>query len=103
MQFTTYQAANSQENLERAGVKTKEILVTMPPLLNMAPAEGMDLSTVASNKSITGQGESMKYIASIVIGPGIWFEQMVALLGIMDNAGIKGSQSGTVFRAALTK
>ena len=45
----------------------------------------------------------MKYIAPIAIGPGIWVEQTMAMLGIMGNAGIKGSQSSTVPRAALTR
>ncbi|MBQ7734252.1 MAG: phage tail tape measure protein, partial [Synergistaceae bacterium] len=132
-QFTAIQAANSQENLARAGFKTKEIMAAMPPLLNMAAAEGMDLATAAdiaastlrgfnldaeqtahvadvlaqtsaaSNTSIQGLGESMKYVAPVAAGLGISVEQTAAMLGIMGNAGIKGSQAGTALRAALTR
>ncbi|MDR3280937.1 MAG: phage tail tape measure protein [Synergistaceae bacterium] len=132
-QFTATQAANSQEMLARAGFKTEEILQTMPALLNMAAAEGMDLAaaadiassslrgyqlaadqsgrvsdvlakaSAASNTGISEIGESMKMVAPIAAGLKIPFEETSAMIGIMANAGIKGSEAGTALRAALLR
>ena len=132
-QFTAVQAAQSQENLARAGFNANEIISAMPGLLDMAAAEGMDLATAAdimasslrgfgleasdaarvsnilaqtsaaSNSSITGLGESLKYVAPVAKGLGISIEETNAMLGIMANAGIKGSQGGTALRAAFVR
>lgn len=132
-QFTATQAAQSQENLARAGFKTDEVLSAMPGMLDMAAAESMDLSTAAdiaastlrgfnlsadqsgrvadvlaqasaaSNTSISSLGEAMKYVAPVASGLGISLEETTAMLGAMANAGIKGSQGGTALRAALTR
>ena len=132
-QFTAMQAANSQEMLARAGFETQEIINTMPALLNMAAAEGMDLAnaadiaastlrgynlaasesarvadvlaktSAASNTSISSLGESMKMAAPIAAGLKIPFEETAAMIGVMGDAGIKGSQAGTALRAALIR
>ncbi|MBQ7594157.1 MAG: phage tail tape measure protein [Synergistaceae bacterium] len=132
-QFTAVQAAQSQENLARAGFDANEIIAAMPGLLDMAAAEGMDLPTAAdimasslrgfgleakdasrvsnilaqtsaaSNSSITGLGESLKYVAPVAKGLGVSVEETNAMLGIMANAGIKGSQGGTALRAAFLR
>ena len=132
-QFTAMQAANSQEMLARAGFQTNEILAAMPGLLNMAAAEGMDLAqgadiaastlrgfglqadqmgrvadvlakaSSASNTSIAGLGESMKYVSTVAAGLNIPLEDTTAMLGIMGNVGIKGSQAGTALHAALLR
>ncbi|MBQ6773808.1 MAG: phage tail tape measure protein [Synergistaceae bacterium] len=132
-QYTATQAAQSQENLARAGFKSQEIIAAMPGLLSMAAAEGMDLAqaadiaastlrgfnlsadqsnrvadvlaqtSAASNTSITGLGESMKYVAPVMSGLGVSVEETAAMLGIMGNAGIKGSQAGTALRAAFLR
>ncbi|MBQ3655203.1 MAG: phage tail tape measure protein, partial [Synergistaceae bacterium] len=132
-QFTAVQAAQSQENLARAGFAANEIIAAMPGLLDMAAAEGMDLATAAdimasslrgfgleasdaarvsnilaqtsaaSNSSIVGLGESLKYVAPVAKGLGVSIEETNAMLGIMANAGIKGSQGGTALRAAFVR
>ena len=132
-QFTAVQAAQSQENLARAGFNANEIISAMPGLLDMAAAEGMDLAnaadimasslrgfgleasdaarvsnilaqtSAASNSSITGLGDSMKYVAPVAKGLGVSVEETSAMLGIMANAGIKGSQGGTALRAAFLR
>jgi TP901 family phage tail tape measure protein len=132
-QFTAVQAANSQEMLARAGFKPDEIVKSMPSLLDMAAAEDMDLATgadimastlrgyqlavdqstrvadvlaktsAASNTSIVGLGESMKYVAPIAADLKIPFEEAAAMIGIMGDAGIKGSQAGTALRSALLR
>ena len=132
-QYTAVQAAQTQENLARAGFSSNEIISAMPGLLSMAAAEGMDLAnaadiaastlrgfnlsadqtnrvadvlaqtSAASNTSIAALGDSMKYVAPVASGLGISVEEVSAMLGIMANAGIKGSQGGTALRAALNR
>jgi TP901 family phage tail tape measure protein len=132
-QFTAAQAANSQEMLARAGFNTTEIIGAMPGLLNMAAAEGMDLANAAdisasvlrgfgleasqsmrvadvlakasstTNTSIATLGESMKVVAPVAAGLGISLEQTAAMIGVMGNAGIKGSLAGNALKAALLR
>ncbi|MBR1658156.1 MAG: phage tail tape measure protein [Synergistaceae bacterium] len=132
-QFTAVQAAQSQENLARAGFKANEIIAAMPGLLNMAAAEGMDLATAAdvaastlrgfklsadqanrvadvlaqtsaaSNTSIVGLGEGMKYVAPVAANLGVSLEETSAMLGVMANAGIKGTEGGTALRGAFLR
>ena len=46
-QFSAIQAANSQENLARAGFTVDKILAMMPEVLNVAAADGMELAQAA--------------------------------------------------------
>ncbi len=132
-QFSATQAAQGQELLARAGFKSNEIIASMPGLLNMAAAEGMDLAQAAdiasntlrgfnlpaeqtlrvadvlakasasSNVSIASLGESMKMVAPVASGLGISIEEATAMIGAMGNAGIKGSEAGTALRGALIR
>ena len=132
-QFTAVQVTQTQENLARAGFKANEIISAMPGLLDMAASEGMDLAagadimasalrgfglqaqdsgrvsnilaqtSTASKTSISGLGESLKYVAPVAAGLGISIEEVNAMLGKMGDAGIEGSQGGTALRAALTR
>jgi TP901 family phage tail tape measure protein len=132
-QFTATQAANSQEMLARAGFNTTEIMAAMPGLLNMASAEGMELAQAAditasvvrgfnleadqstrvadvlakasatTNTSIATLGESMKVVAPVAAGLGINLEQTAAMIGVMGNAGIKGSLAGNALKAGLLR
>ena len=132
-QYTATQAANSQEMLARAGFQSNEIIAAMPGLLSMAAAEGMDLANAAdiaastlrgfnmdadqagrvadvlaqmssaSNSSIAGLGESMKYVAPVASGLGVSVEETAAMLGVMANAGIKGTQAGNALKGAFSR
>jgi len=132
-QFSATQAAQGQELLARAGFKANEIIASMPGLLNMAAAEGMELAQAAdiasntlrgfnlpaeqttrvadvlakasasSNVSIASLGESMKMVAPVAAGLGISIEEATAMIGAMGNAGIKGTESGTALRGALLR
>ena len=59
--------------------------------------------SAASNTSIALLGESMKYVAPVAAGLGVSIEETSAMLGVMANAGIKGSQAGTALRAAFNR
>ncbi|MBR1437150.1 MAG: phage tail tape measure protein, partial [Synergistaceae bacterium] len=132
-QYTAVQVANTQEVLVRAGFKSNEVISAMPGLLSMAAAEGMDLSSAAdiaastlrgfqlsadqsgrvadvlaqtsaaSNTSIAGLGESMKMVAPVAASLGVSIEQTSAMLGVMANNGIKGTESGTALRNAFLR
>lgn len=45
----------------------------------------------------------MKYIAPVASAMGISIEETAAAIGLLSNAGIQGSQSGTVLRGALSR
>lgn len=132
-QFTAMQAAQSQENLARAGFTSSQILKAMPGLLDMAAAEGMDLASAASiasdtlrgfnmeagesgfvadvlaktsamsNTNIAELGEAMKYVAPLASDLGVSIGQTSALMAAMANNGIKSSQAGTALRSVFTR
>ncbi|MGY0372472.1 phage tail tape measure protein [Clostridium sp. JNZ J1-5] len=130
--FSASEAANGMENLASAGFKTNEIMSAMPGMLSLAAAGGVDIATASdiagsslrgfgleaskathvadvlartasdTNAGITDTGEAMKYIAPVAHALGISLEDTAAGIGLLSNAGIKGSQAGTTLRSALT-
>ena len=132
-QFSATQAAQTQEVLARANFQTAEIIAAMPSLLNMAAAEGMDLSNAAdiaattlrgfgmqanemnrvanvlaeasrsSNTSIATLGESFKYVATDAHVLGMSIEDTAALVGVLGNAAHKGSIGGTDIRGIINR
>ena len=56
-----------------------------------------------TNAAVSDTGEAMKYAAPLARAAGISFEETAAAIGIMSNAGIKGSQAGTTLRGALSR
>ncbi len=132
-QFSASETAGAQELLARAGFKSNEIIAAMPGLLNMAAAEGLDLArasdvaastlrgfglsadqtqrvadvlakaSASTQTDISQLGESMKMVAPVAAALNISLEETTAMLGVMANNGIKGTQSGTALRAALLR
>ena len=132
-QFSASEAGAAQELLARAGFKTNEMLAAMPGLLNLAIADGVDLAratdVVAStlrgmgleadqtqrvadvlaktsssaHTNISELGEAMKYVAPVARAVNMPIEDLSAMLGVMADAGIKGSMGGTAMRAALIR
>lgn len=131
--FSASQAAEGMENLAAAGFTTNEIMEAMPGLLDMAAASGEDLANSSeiaastlrgfgleaeeaghvadvlaenanrTNAAVSDTGEAMKYVAPLARAAGISFEETAAAIGIMANAGIKGSQAGTTLRGAISR
>lgn len=131
--YSASEAAQGMENMASAGFSTKEIMKAMPGMLNLAASSGEDLaasadiaaSTVrgfglsagktshvadvlaktaaATNAAVKDSGDAMKYAAPVAHALGISLEETSAAIGIMSNAGIKGSQAGTTIRGALTR
>lgn len=131
-EFTASQAAEGFLMLGRAGVKGAEALGALPTALNLAMAGAMDLGQATdiatnimtsfrmgveelprvadmltaaftnSNSTLVELGESFKYIGSIASGVGGDFADVVAALGALHNAGMKGSMAGTALRGTLS-
>lgn len=130
--FSASGAAEGMENLASAGFSVNEIMSAMPGMLSLAASGDVDIATAAdiagsslrgfgleanqathvadvlaktaadTNAGITDTGEAMKYIAPVAHALGISLEDTTAAIGMLSNAGIKGSQAGTTLRGALT-
>lgn len=131
--FSASEAASGMENLASAGFTVSEIIEAMPGLLNLAASSGAELGTAAeiaasavrgfgleasetthvadvfaeaaarTNAQTEDMGEAMKYIAPVANAMGISLEETAAAIGILSDAGIKGSQAGTSLRGALSR
>lgn len=131
--FSATEVAAGMENLASAGFTTQEIMKAMPGLLDLAASSGAELATASeiaasairgfgldasqsahvadvfaeaaarTNAQTEDMGEAMKYIAPIANTMGLKIEEVAAAIGIMSDAGIKGSQAGTTLRGALTR
>lgn len=131
--FSATEAAEGMENLASAGFSTNEIIAAMPGMLDLAASSGEDLASsadiaastlrgfgleassaghvadvlaknaAATNAAVADTGEAMKYVAPVAKSMGIEFEETAAAIGIMADAGIKGSQAGTTLRGALSR
>lgn len=131
--FTSTDVAAGQSYLAMAGFNQEQITQSMPAILNMTKAADMDMGRVSdissdilsgfgkkaeemnhiadvltltftsSNVNLEMLGESMKYVGPLAAKTGQSFESMAAMVGLLGNVGIKGSQSGTALRAMLNR
>lgn len=129
--FSASEVALGMENLSSAGFNAVEIMSAMPGMLDLAASSGADLATASeiaasslrgfgldaseaghvadvfavaaadTNAQVEDMGEAMKYAAPVSRMLGISLEETAAAIGIMSDAGIKGSQAGTSLRGAL--
>lgn len=132
-EWSAVQVAEAEQLLAQAGFSIKENIAALPGLLNLASAGGIDLANAtdiaagtirafgleaeqaahvadvlavassSTNSDVMGLGESMKYVGPAAKALGIDVEQTTAMLGMLANANIKGSQAGTTMRAALVR
>ena len=131
--FSATEAAAGMENLASAGFTTNEIMEAMPGLLDLAASSGAELATASeiaasairgfgleasqsshvadvfaeasarTNAQVEDMGEAMKYVAPVAKTVGLSIEETAAAIGIMSDAGIKGSQAGTTLRSGLVR
>ncbi|MFK4949916.1 phage tail tape measure protein [Lactococcus petauri] len=131
--FSAKESATGMENLASAGFDSKEIMKAMPGLLDLAAVSGGDVALASENAAtalrgfnidagqsghvadvfaraaadtnaeVGDMGEAMKYIAPVASSMGLSLEETAAAIGIMSDAGIKGSQAGTTLRGALSR
>lgn len=131
--FSATEVASGMENLASAGFTTNEIMDSMPGLLDLAASSGAELATASeiaasairgfgleaseaghvadvfaeaaarTNAQTEDMGEAMKYVAPVAKTVGLSIEETAAAIGIMSDAGVKGSQAGTTLRGGLTR
>lgn len=131
--FSAKESAVGMENLASAGFNAQEIMKAMPGLLDLAAVSGGDVALASENAAtalrgfgleageaghvadvfarvaadtnaeVRDMGEALKYIAPVANSMGISLEETAAAIGIMSDAGIKGSQAGTTLRGALAR
>ena len=130
--FTANESGEAMGYMGMAGWNARQMLSGMPGVLDLAAASGEDLAGVAdivtdsltgfkltaadtgrfvdvlaaaatkSNTNVSMLGESFKYVAPLAGTLGYAAEDTAVMLGLMANAGIKGSQAGTTLRTSLT-
>lgn len=131
--FSAKESAAGMENLASAGFNAQEIMKAIPGLLDLAAVSGGDVALASENAAtalrgfgleageaghvadvfaraaadtnaeVRDMGEALKYIAPVANSMGISLEETAAAIGIMSDAGIKGSQAGTTLRGALAR
>lgn len=130
--FSATESAQAMEYMAMAGWKTTDITNGLAGVMNLAAASGEDLATTSdivtdamtafgmsadqstyfadvlaqtatnANTNVGMMGETFKYVAPLAGAMGYNIEDMSAAIGLMANAGIKGSQSGTSLRNIIT-
>ncbi|WP_407372328.1 phage tail tape measure protein [Carnobacterium sp.] len=131
--FSASEVAAGMENMASAGFATTEILAAMPGVLDLAAVSGGDVALASeaaatavrafnleasdtghvadvfaraaadTNAEVADMAEAMKYAAPMANTLGMSIEDTAAAIGIMSDAGIKGSQAGTTLRGAFTR
>lgn len=131
--FSASESAEAMKYMAMAGWKTGDMLDGIEGIMNLAAASGEDLATTSdivtdaltafglsagdagafadvlaaassnANTNVYLLGESFKYVAPVAGALGYSAEDTAIALGLMANAGIKGSQGGTALRSSLSK
>ena len=65
-------------------------------------ADIMASTTSSANTNISLMGETLKYVSPVAGAMGIDMKDLSVAIGLVGNAGVKGSQAGTALRAGLT-
>jgi TP901 family phage tail tape measure protein len=129
--FTASEAAQGQAFLAMAGFRPDQILKSMPAMLDLAKAGGIDLQRTAdiasniqtamgltaedmpriadtltmafttSNVDMNMLSESMKYVAPVAKAANMSLAETAAITGMLGNAGIQGSMAGTTLKNTL--
>lgn len=129
--FTAPEVADASKFLAMAGFKLEDITKAIRPIADIALVGDSDLGETAdvvtnimtgynidpgnvrhaadimtqtftmSNTTLMEIAESYKYAASLLSAGGVSFEEATAGIGILGNAGIKGSQAGTTMRTIM--
>lgn len=126
--FSATESAEAMEYMAMAGWKTGDMLGGIEGVMNLAAASGEDLATTSdivtdaltafglsaqdsshfsdvlaaassnANTNVSMMGETFKYAAPVAGALGFSVEDTAEAIGLMANAGIKGSQAGTSLR-----
>src|SRR5699024_1428373 len=129
--FSASQAAEGLQYLAMAGFDVDQQISALPAVLNAATAGQIELgqsadivsnimtgfgleaedagkavdvlvkASVTANTDLPMLGDGMKYVAPVAAALGWTIEETSAAIGKLSDAGIQGSQAGTVLRASL--
>ena len=132
-QFSATEAGQAMEYMAMAGWKGADMVQGIDGIMNLAAASGEDLASTSdivtdaltafgmtasesgkfadvlaaasssANTNVSMLGESFKYVAPLAGTLGYTAEDTSIALGLMANAGIKGSQAGTSLKTALAR
>ena len=130
--FSASEAAEGLNYMAMAGWKTEDMLDGLEGVMNLAAASGENLGTTSdivtdaltafglkasdsghfadvlaaassnANTNVSMMGETFKYAAPVAGALGFSVEDTAEAIGLMANAGIKGSQAGTSLRTIMT-
>lgn len=87
--------------------KTADLVTNIMTAYNIEPnkmrnaADIMTNTFTMSNTTLTEIAEAYKYAASLLSAGGVSFEEATAAIGVLGDAGIKGSQAGTTMRTIM--
>ena len=131
--FSATEAGQAFEYMAMAGWKTEQMLDGVAGIMDLAAASGEDLAMVSdivtdamtafglsadqsthfadvlakassnANTNVALMGETFQYVAPVAGAMGFSIEDTATAIGLMANAGIKGSQAGTALRAMLSR
>jgi TP901 family phage tail tape measure protein len=131
--FSASESAAAMNYMGMAGWNTQQILSGLPGVLNLAAASGEDLALVsdivtdgmtafglaadqsgrfadvlaaassAANTNVAMMGDTFRYVAPVAGALGFSIEDTAMAIGLMANAGIKGSQAGTALRSMISR
>ena len=131
--FSATESAKAMNYMAMAGWKTEEMLGGIEGIMNLAAASGEELATTSdivtdaltafgmsasdsthfadilaaassnANTNVGLMGETFKYVAPLAGSLGYSAEDTATAIGLMANAGIKGSQAGTALRSIMTR
>lgn len=131
--FTAREAGSAMQFLAQAGLDTQQIYQALPNTLELAAAGQIELAeaadiatnvmsayglqaeelgrvndiitntTTKSNTNVIEFAEAFKMVGPIAKSAGMSMEDVAASIGILGNAGIKGTMAGTQLRAMLAK
>lgn len=129
--FSASEAADAMGYMALAGWDDAQVIAGIPGVLNLAAAANMDLAKASdivtdtmtpfgmaadrageaadvfayaqanSNATVEALGEAMRYAAPTADAFGMTLQDTAAAMGVLANAGIKGSQGGTTLNAML--
>lgn len=131
--FSASESADAFSYMAMAGWKTEDMLSGIEGIMNLAAASGEDLALTSdivtdaltafgmtaadsghfadilaaassnANTNVSLMGETFKYVAPVAGSLGFAAEDTAVAIGLMANAGIKGSQAGTALRSVMTR
>ncbi len=131
--FTATESAEAFNYMAMAGWKTNDMLSGIEGILNLAAASGEDLAATSdivtdaltafnmkasdagrfsdvlaaaasnANTTVLGMGETFKYAGAMAGSLKYSIEDVALMTGLMANAGIKGTMSGTALNSIFTR